>query len=145
MIPVCGRALGGVAVALLVLTCGGCLFVTDLFNPALASQLGLGSGASGVIIVAFNYTTGFPATMQAYESRDAGDLTRDSRNFSAEVTGGSIANEVVECPVEVVAPGSLGAEFAAETLAATVITDTATVEVNYAGPPVTAPDFLCDS
>ncbi len=134
--------LAALSVALVPLL--GCPIVADILDPTLAGQLGLGTtGSQGVVIVAFNNDTRFNVEFFAYESVDAQDLTRDSRNFTAQVTSGNVANEVLDCPVEVFAPGSLSADFAQNTLAATVTTDGGAVSVNYLGPPLETPDFSC--
>jgi len=138
------RVLLGLLAGSLALSLGGCVVIGDLLDPTLAQQLGLTAGGTqGVIIVAFNNTTSFPATFQAFESRDVVDLARDSRNFSLQVAAGEVANEVLECPVGLVSPGSLGADFARVAVAAVVTTDAAAVAVNYAGPVLSAPDISC--
>ena len=135
---------GLLAGSLLVSLVGGCVVVADLLDPSLAGQLGLTAGGTqGVIVVAFNNTTSFPATFEAFVSRDATDLTRDSRNFSSAVAAGDVANEVLECPVGVVSPGSLDASFARDGVAAVVTTDSGTEDVTYAGPVLSGTDISC--
>ncbi len=128
--------------AVLLLPIGGCTILSDLLAPSLPLQLGLDpstiSPQQGVVLVAFNNTTQFPATFFAFEAANAQNLSASARNFSALVDAGQQQNEVLDCPVGVVAPGSLSATFTPETLAATVAgtagTTTTVAQVAYAGP-----------
>jgi hypothetical protein len=140
----CRRAAVGVLVAMLLAPLWGCFIISDLFNNNVAASLGLTVGGSqGVVIVAFENSTTLPAEFRAYVSRDPIDLTRDSRNFSNDVAAGEVTNEVLECPVGLVAPGTLGETFAADTVAAVVTTDAGETPVNYTGPPLVSPDLTC--
>jgi hypothetical protein len=120
----------------------GCAIMSDLLAPTLPLQLGLDPATvtpqQGVVLVAFNNTTQFPATFYAFSSINAQDLTAGSRNFSKVVNAGNQQNEVIDCPVGVIAPGSLSASFQPQTLAATVAGTSGTTSVNaavdYAGP-----------
>jgi len=138
--------------ALLLLPVGGCTVLSDLLAPGLPLQLGLDprtiTGDQGVVLVAFNNTTQFPATFFAFGAQNAQDLTKGSRNFSAVVDAGAQQNEVIDCPVGAIAPGSLSSTFQPQTLAATVVgtsgTTTANAAVEYAGPLLVSGNaFIC--
>jgi len=131
------------ALCLLVLPALGCVVGADLLSPVLAYTLGYDpaslTGQQGTVIVAFYNQTPYPAQFRAFESLDAADLTRDSRNFSAVVGAMDVANEVLSCPVGVVSPGTLGADFSlagADPIAAVVQAGDGTVEVSYGGQPL---------
>jgi hypothetical protein len=122
----------------------GCAVLSDLLAPGLPLQLGLDPATiipqEGVVLVAYNNTTQSQATFYAFSAVNAQDLTAGSRNFSAVVDAGKQQNEVVDCPVGVVAPGSLDSSFAVQPLAA-VVNGTS---VDYAGPVLTSGDtFVC--
>ena len=72
-----------------LLAVGACGIVSDLLAPGLAQEIGLDPASikpqQGTVIVAFNNTTRYPATFFAYESADAVNLARSSRNFSADI------------------------------------------------------------
>ncbi len=133
---------------LLTLPLLGCALVGDALDPTFVAQLGLDPATiisqPGVVLVAFNNTTNQPAVFQAFSTVDAIDPTRGARNFSVDVAGKEVKNEVVDCPVGLIAPGSLDASFAWQRVGATVTTGTATTAVEYGGVPVTAgQSFLC--
>lgn len=143
MTRTCVRMIRSLLVGLVMLPVFGCEIVTDLFNPALVRQLGIG-GSQGVTIVAFNNETQYPATMYAYFSTSAADLTSGAKNFSAQVAGGEVVNEVLECPVGRIGPGELSdAEGGVNTRAATVTTDAGRVDVLFEGPAVVSPAISC--
>lgn len=131
--------LGG---ALLVLPLGGCALVSDMIAPSLPLQLGLDPATvtpqQGVVVVAFNNTTQFPAEFYAYEAPNAQNVSSSSRNFSAQVDAGKQQNEVLDCPVGVISPGSLNASFqpdsTAVTVAGTAGTQGVVATVAYTGP-----------
>jgi len=125
---------------LLLASVSGCVIVSDLFN---SDTFPFPQPSQGVVIVAFNNTTSLNATFFAYESADASNPELDSRNFSAVVMGGEVANEVLDCPVEAVSPGALGADFTRSTVAAIVQDATGLVTVNYNGPVLESPSFQC--
>ena len=133
---------------LAVLPAGGCAVVGDLLDPGLAVALGMDPATikpqQGVVIVAFNNTTRYPAQFFAFESLDADDLTQSSRNFSAEVAAGQVQNEVLDCPVGLIAPGSLGDNFAYDSTAV-VVTGPDFAEIKpYNGPPLlSGSSFSC--
>ncbi len=132
----------GVGASLLLL--GGCGLVSDIFDPGLASQIGLDPAIirpqQGTIIVAFNNTTRYPAVFYCAWSLDAQNLSQKSRNFSVDVPGG---NEVLECPVGLITPGSIEAEFTYNNLAA-VVTAPGAGEVTYnGGPLLNGTSYLC--
>jgi hypothetical protein len=129
----------------IVVSAAGCAVVTDALDPNLAGLLGLDPfiGSQGTVIVAFRNATSFPATFNAFEaevrSADAADLAvGDARNFSLEVDANGIGNEVIQCPVGVFAPGSLGADFAVVAEAAVVNEDGGQQTVDYGGAPLIA-------
>jgi len=135
----------GVGLSLLLVS--GCGLVSDIFDPGLASQIGLDPAIirpqQGTIIVAFNNTTRYPAVFYGAWSLDAQDLTQKSRNFSVEVPAGSVRNEVLECPVGLITPGSFEADFSYNNLAA-LVTAPGAGEVTYSGGPLlNGSSFLC--
>ena len=127
-----------------LLAVGACGIVSDALAPGLAQQIGLDPASikpqQGTVIVAFNNATRFPATFFAYASADAVDLTRSSRNFSADIAAGKVGNEVLDCPVGRIAPGSLTSTFTVDGVAATLAgvagSTGAVAIVGYAGNPV---------
>jgi hypothetical protein len=132
-----------VVTALLLAPVVGCAVVGSAFNPDLVNQLGLGGlmqASQGTVVVAFVNDTQFDAAFYAYESKSTVDLTQDSRNFFAVVGAGQVGNEVLSCPVGLISPGMLAADFTPDPVAASVLvaTDTAvtTTDVSYQGPPV---------
>jgi hypothetical protein len=133
-----GCVLAGGVVLLAV---GACGLVSDALAPGLAQQIGLDPASikpqQGTVIVAFNNTTRYPATFFAYQSADATDLTRSSRNFSADIAAGKVGNEVLDCPVGLIAPGSLDSTFnpagVAASLAGVAGSTVALAEVAYFG------------
>jgi len=128
----------GVVAGLAAVAIGGCTLATDLVNPTLATSLGLPgsqSGERGVVIMAFNNTTRFPAVFLAFEAEDATDAT-SGRNFSVQVQPGEVANEIIECPVAVLGPGTLGADLSVDTAAAVVVAGQNLATVEYAGGPL---------
>ena len=118
------RRLAVLVGGLALLAAGGCGVFTDALAPGLAQEVGLDPASinpqQGTVIVAFNNTTRYPATFFAYEGADAANLARSSRNFSADVAAGKVGNEVLDCPVGIISPGSLTSTFTVDTLAATV-------------------------
>ena len=137
-----------VVLGVLLLSVLGCSIAADALNPAILSSLGIDPGAfipsPGVIVVAFNNESSAPGTFYAFESASAQDLSFDSRNFSLSVDPAEIRNEVIECPVGMVSPGSLTDAFALQGLAATMVTNAGEVTVAYEGSPLVAgQDFSC--
>jgi hypothetical protein len=118
------RILGWLAGGVLTLPVAGCALLVDALAPSLPLQLGLDPATikpqQGVVIVAFNNTTQFPAEFFAYEIANVRDTRTTSRNFSATVEAGQQQNEVLDCPVDRLAPGSLDASFAPVTTAVNV-------------------------
>ena len=117
----------------------GCLLAADVVNPAAWAAIGIDPATvarpPGVIIVAFNNTTRFDASFAAFSLVDRNDVTKGSRNFIVDAAAGEAANEVLECPIGLVAPGSLLPDFSTSPLAATVNAgDAGVVSVNYEGP-----------
>lgn len=120
----------------LLVALAGCGVVADLINPDFVTGFGLDAGvvrpSQGIILVAFNNQTRSEAALLAFMSRNANDLTRDSRNILVVVEPRQVRNEVLDCPVGVISPGSLGADFSISSAAALV----GGTEVTYDGPPV---------
>ncbi len=145
-----------VILGLMLVPIGGCGVIVDVLNPGLLVDLGLDPATiipqPGTVIVAFHNTTPYTATFFAYESVDTVDLSQSSHNFSTVVGADEVKNEVLECPVGQIAPGSLAADFTPDTLAAAVRVVTADqqtqtvelVDVEYAGDPlVSGIAFTC--
>ena len=133
---------------LVLVAAGGCGLLVDFFDPDLAGRLGLDPATvkpqQGTVIVAFANSTRYPAAFNAYWSRDANNLAGYSRNFSVDVPSGNVRNEVLECPVGVVSPGSLDSTFTPSALAVVVQAAGEAEEVQYAGPPLISGDgFFC--
>lgn len=134
---------------LVLVPAGGCAVVSDVLSPGLLAQLGFDPATivapQGTVIVAFNNQTQFPADFFAFESVDARDLTRSSRNFSVHVDPNQVRNEVIDCPVGLISPGSLGATFAISTQAVDVLAaGGAAAQVAYAGQPLeNGTAFVC--
>jgi hypothetical protein len=130
----------------------------DLFDSSFLSSLGLDpalvSSSNGTVIVVFSNETTAPAQFFAFEQADASDPNRGARNFTQEVPAGQTRNEVLECPLGIVGPGTLDATFNPDTVGATVFTTTAgtagggtttnAVDVDYAGSVLfSGTDFHC--
>lgn len=135
------RLLGALALFMV----SGCGLVGDLFNEDAVRQLGLDPatvfGEDGTVIVALYNTTRVTADFNAWWSLDASNLTAKSRNFSVEVEGGAVKNEVLQCPIGVISPGSLDANFVASDVA--VVLDSGE-QVTYTGPVLlSGSSFLC--
>ena len=133
-----------VAVGLLSAACSGCLIASDLVSPGFISALGLDPGvffpSHGVVVVSFTNNATAPATFYAYQSVDATDLTRQSRNFSVTVDPGETRNEVLICPVGLISLGTLDANFQPDDVGARVGGD----DVTYTGAAlVGGRDFDC--
>lgn len=111
------RACQMTLLALAAVALTGCVFVADMFNPGIWGQLGIDEASivrpEGVVIVAFNNQTANTATFYATMAVDPDPLywSRGSRNFVASVDGGKVRNEVLECPVGMICPGSLAADL----------------------------------
>ncbi len=142
------RRLSWLIAGFLVLPLGGCALVTDVLAPGLPLELGLDPATikpqQGVVMVAFNNTTRFPAEFFAYAVGNTQNLTATAHNFSAQVEAGQQQNEVLDCPVALISPGSLDASFQPVTTAVNVGgatgTQGVTATVTYTGPAVTEPD-----
>ncbi len=127
----------GLLVGLIIWPTGGCTILSDLLNPSLATVFGLDPAIlrplQGTVIVAFRNLTRYPATFSAYESTNAVDPTLNQRFFSAEIAAGQVGNEVLDCPVEVIAPVDVVLQ-----------TDTTAVQVTYGNVPLIAgQSFAC--
>lgn len=129
----------------LALPLGGCTIAADLVNPNLFAQLGIDPAMivaqQGVVIIAFNNETRGSATFYAFTASSANDMTVGARNISVSVEPSTVKNEVVECPVGMVVPGSLGTDFTYDSTAvvAAGATTAGTAEqsvAGYAGPPL---------
>lgn len=137
------RVLRPLFCGVLAVTVGGCAVATDMLDPGLFVQLGVDpatvSQPQGVVIVAFNNATSSWATFRAYQSQGAGSpeaRSKGARNFYLQVESGDVRNEVIECPVGEISPGSLDASFDPESLAAVVHTAGGDVNVDYGGVPL---------
>jgi len=131
--------------SLALLTAVGCVIAADALNPAFFSGLGLDPGTifppTGVVIVAFTNYTSSPAVFYAFESPKVQDLT-GARSFYVAVDPGQTRNEVLECPVGLLSPGSLGEDYSVSSVAATVIAAGADVAYNGSAL-VGSSDFVC--
>ncbi len=107
---VTGRSIRIAALGLLAAGLGGCGIVGDFFAPTLAASLGLDPStinpSQGTVIVAFHNMTQSPATFLAFKATNASDFTTGSRNFSVQVQPGQVGNEVLDCPVGLITPGT---------------------------------------
>jgi len=137
---------------LLLASAGGCAVIADLFDAGLAAEFGIDPATikpqQGTILVAFVNNTRFTATFYGYKTSSATDLSSGAKNFSAEVAPGEVQNEVLECPIGVVSPGSLGTDFSIDATAATLSDvaggEAAAAVVAYAGTPlVSGSAFSC--
>lgn len=129
----------------------GCFVVSDLLNPDLVNALGGDTQAisrsEGVVIVAFNNATSHAVQFFAFMTPGRTDLDADrlsaglyptgARSFSTYVDARKVGNEVLECPVGQVMPGTLAPDYSIETLGAVVYeasdSGTETIDVEYAG------------
>jgi len=132
------------AVSLLMAACSGCLIAADLVSPGFVSALGLDPGvffpSRGMVVVSFTNNATSPATFYAFESVDATDLTRQSRNFSVTVDPGETRNEVLICPVGLISLGTLDANFQPDDVGARAGDD----DITYTGAAlVGGRDFDC--
>lgn len=137
---------------LLLASASGCALVADLFDAGLASELGIDPATikpqQGTILVAFVNNTRFTATFYGYKTSSPTDLRSGAKNFSAEVAAGEVQNEVLECPIGLVSPGSLGTDFSIDATAATLSDvadgEAAVATVTYQGTPlVSGSTFAC--
>lgn len=124
---------------LVALPVGGCAIISDVFATGLAEQLGLDPAtikpSQGVLIVSFKNATSHAAVFSAFAAEEATNLSA-GRNFSRPVAAGAVGNEVLDCPVGVVIPGSVGADNAIDSSAVVVQTSSALETVTYAGDPL---------
>jgi hypothetical protein len=107
--------------ALLVPAAGCTTVVNDLVNPDFLSRMGVDSSSQGSMLVVFNNQTRYTANMSAFYSSSATDLTKKSRNFSVQVPGKSNKNEVLDCPIGLVMPGTLNADFTVDSATAALV------------------------
>ncbi len=121
----------------------GCGLTADVFNPGVFSSFGIDPNtvipSQGSIIVLFKNSTANTAVFFAFTSKDPLNLTIESRNFSVEVPPNDNRNEVVDCPVGLVSPGTLGADFTPDNIAATV----GGTDITYAWSLISGRDFTC--
>lgn len=122
----------------------GCAIATDLVNPDLIQGLGLDqnviSPPLGTVIVVFQNATTSLATMCVAEvpSSDLSTL----QTACHDVPAGETRNYVFDCPVTTIMPGigDTGTDQTATTIAgtaaATVVTGTTAVVVDYDGSPL---------
>lgn len=147
------RAWWWIAIGLLLPT-AGCMLGSDFLSSTFLAQLGLDSaamsGQNGVVIVVFNNTTRANATFYAFEADSSSAPGPQSRNFSVEVDPAQTRNEVLDCPVEAISPGILGANFSLTAFTRTAISVTeggeggTSTTVSYAGQPlVSGETYFC--
>lgn len=130
---------------LVALPAGGCGIVADAFAPGLIARLGFDPAtikpSQGVLIVSFRNSTAYAATFYAFAATDATKLG-NGRNFSQEVAAGQVGNEVLDCPVDVVILGTVGADLSVDATAVSVVGTAGTTDVNatvaYTGGALTA-------
>ena len=124
-----------------LLPAGGCGIVSSVLDPSLTSTLGLNLGAfttpPGVVMITFKNSTSLPATFFAFEAADVNNLDA-GRNFSVPVAAGQVGNEVVNCPVGAIYPGTVLASGALSGEAAILQGTGSVAVVGYAGGLLTA-------
>ena len=124
---------------LVALPLGGCTIIADVFSSDLASQLGLDPAtikpSQGVVIVSFKNATSHAATFFAFAAQESTNLSA-GRNFSRPVAAGEVGNEVLDCPVGVIIPGSVGSANAINSSTVIVQTSSALETVTYGGDPL---------
>jgi len=137
------RTLGwhGVIVGLLWLPISGCAIATDVINPDFLVGLGIDPATvirrQGVVLVAFVNQTSWPADFYAFSMANTADPRRGSRNFSTSVAAQKVRNEVVECPVEIISPGALTADYSVNFAVAAIVHEESTdATVAYTGVPL---------
>src|ERR1051326_275006 len=92
----------------------GCPVAADFFNPNVFGTIGIDPNTvkppQGTVIVLFKNNTQSPAVFTAFESSTITNFTtQNSRNFSVGVEAGQSQNEVLDCPVRIITPGSFDA------------------------------------
>jgi|GEM_PF-895575 len=137
------RTLGwhGLIFGLFWLPISGCAIATDVINPDFLVGLGIDPATvirrQGVVLVAFVNQTSSPADFYAFSIANTADPRRGSRNFSTTVDAQKVRNEVVECPVEIISPGALSADYSVSfAVAAVVHEESNDVQVSYEGVPL---------
>lgn len=118
------RAMQGLLLALAVAPLTGCLLAVDVFDPGLWTQLGIDPATiyrpPGTIIIAFNNQTQYAAEFRAFTLTDLNDITRGSRNLVTAVDPNEVVNEVLDCPIGLISPGGLAADFSIDVVGALV-------------------------
>jgi len=144
------RLVRGLMLGMMLAPVASCGIPADLLNPGFLVGLGLDPATvipqQGSVIVAFKNSTTHTATFYAFESVSAIKLGQSSRNFSVDVGPSEVKNEVLDCPVGLISPGELAADFTPDTRAAVVhVVTTAQqtqtqneVDVAYTGDPLTS-------
>lgn len=125
----------------------GCVLLSDAVNPNLLTQIGLDPNtifpSAGTVIVVFNNQTQFPVTFYVYQAQEPSDLAVDGTNVARLVDPNTTRNSVLDCPLGVISPGVLDANFEPQTLAATVFNGQGT-DVDYLGAAlISGRDFTC--
>ncbi len=135
--------------ALLVATASGCVVGADALNPGFLSALGFDPATvippAGRIVVTFNNQTDFPASFTVTVADSATDPTANARLLLTEpLQPNEVQAQVVECPVGLIAPGTVADQQQGGTVAAQVQMADQTVDVAYQGAPLIADDdFRC--
>ena len=141
------RALALGTCGLLLLPALGCTFAADLINPDFLRQVGFDPATivppAGKVVVTFVNDTTQTATMYAYWSENVDRIT--GWELTAIVPPGEIMSEAVDCPVAMIGPGQVNADFSVNSNAATVVGDTGgQTQVAYAGTAlISGVDFVC--
>lgn len=107
----------------------GCVFATDLINPAALSAVGLDPATvirpAGVVIVAFTNRTTQVAEFQWYQAIDPQNLSAGVELLTTQVFPGDTTNEVFQCPTSLMGLGIVGDDFTVTATGALVFIDDA--------------------
>ena len=132
--------------AVAILPALGCALAASALNPNLLSQLGFDPNtifpSTGTVIVVFDNQTSSVVVFNVWYADDPVAFTGSSHNISIPVDPTSTDNEVLNCPVGGLAPGTLGADFKPTTDAAVVQTGATPVAYNGATL-ISGRDFEC--
>lgn len=140
------RALALAGCGLLLLPALGCTFAADLINPDFLRQVGFDPATivppAGKVVVAFVNDTTQTATMYAYWSEYVDRIT--GWELTAIVPPGEVMSEAVDCPVAMIGPGQVNADFSVNSDAASVGDAGQQTAVAYAGTAlISGVDFVC--
>jgi len=131
------RSLYGVLIAGVVLVAAGagCAVLTDVFNPDTFPAFA--APDPGVVIVALNNDSDFPAVIFAGVSRDSAIATIDYATVN--VNANETSNRVYNCPLTLVSAGPPDGGTGALVLGP----GGEVFEVAYNGGPILSNDFSC--